>query len=68
MIRRSRSASTITAPPAPGGYGCYKSCPLVSENLTEISDLVTQYVLQHREITVDKPKWLQFCSVEHRAA
>ena len=45
-----------------GGYGCYKSCPLVSENLTEISDLVTQYVLQHREITVDKTKWLQFCS------
>ena len=36
--------------------------PLVSENLTEISDLVTQYVLQHREITVDKTKWLQFCS------
>ena len=45
-----------------GGYGCYKSCPLVSENLTEISDLVTQYVLQHREITVDKTKWLRFCS------
>ena len=45
-----------------GGYGCYKSCPLVSENLTEISDLVTQYLLKHREITVDKTKWLQFCS------
>ena len=30
----------------------------MSEKFTEISDLSQQYVLQHREITVDKTKWL----------
>jgi 2',3'-cyclic-nucleotide 2'-phosphodiesterase/3'-nucleotidase len=41
-----------------GGYDAYKSCPVVREQPTEIVELIMDYIETHRQITVDKTKWL----------
>ncbi|MGM9604378.1 MAG: bifunctional metallophosphatase/5'-nucleotidase [Faecousia sp.] len=41
-----------------GGYGCYLTCPKVKSQSTEISELIMDYVLEHRDIRVDQTKWL----------
>ena len=41
-----------------GGFACYKTCRLLSESQTEISELIMQYVAQKRNITVDRTTWL----------
>ena len=42
-----------------GGYGVYAGCRVVREQPTEISELIIDYVLRHRDISVDKTKWLR---------
>ena len=41
-----------------GGYDVYRECPLIREQPTEIAELIITYVDRHRDITVDKTKWL----------
>lgn len=41
-----------------GGYDVYRECPLIREQPTEIAELIIDYVDRHRDITVDKTKWL----------
>ena len=41
-----------------GGYGVYRECETVRELPTEIAELIISYVDRHREITVDRTKWL----------
>lgn len=41
-----------------GGYDVYRTCELVREQPTEIAELIIAYVDRHREIAVDKTKWL----------
>lgn len=41
-----------------GGYDVYRECPLIREQPTEIAELIIAYVDRHRDITVDKTKWL----------
>lgn len=41
-----------------GGYDVYRECPLIREQPTEITELIIAYVDRHRDITVDKTKWL----------
>ena len=41
-----------------GGYGFYAGCETVREQPEEISELIIGYVDRHREITVDRTKWL----------
>lgn len=41
-----------------GGYDFYADCETVREQPEEISDLIIDYVDRHREITVDKTRWL----------
>ena len=42
-----------------GGYDFYADCETVREQPEEISDLIIAYVDRHREITVDRTRWLQ---------
>ena len=42
-----------------GGYGCYRGCRKVREEATEVSELIMDYVLEHRNIQVDKTSWLR---------
>lgn len=42
-----------------GGYGVYRQCETVRELPTEIAELIIAYVDRHRNITVDKHKWLK---------
>lgn len=42
-----------------GGYPVYAECELVKDQPTEISQMIIEYLERHREITVDKTKWLQ---------
>ena len=42
-----------------GGYEVYRECEVVREQPTEISELIIEYIDQHRNITVDKTKWLE---------
>ena len=41
-----------------GGYPCFRDCPKVRQQQTEISELIMDYVLERGSITVDKTKWL----------
>ena len=41
-----------------GGYDFYKDCETVREQPEEISELIIAYIDKHRDITVDKRKWL----------
>ena len=41
-----------------GGYEFYADCETVREQPEEISELIIGYVDKHRDITVDKTKWL----------
>lgn len=41
-----------------GGYECFRSCERVSQQQTEISELIMDYVLERGSIVVDKTKWL----------
>ena len=41
-----------------GGYEFYKDCETVREQTEEISELIIDYIDRHRDITVDKTKWL----------
>ena len=45
-----------------GGYGCYTGCPVLSEQTKEIAELIMDYVSSHRNIIVDKTKWLTVLS------
>lgn len=42
-----------------GGYDVYRQCQTVRELPTEIAELIIAYVDKHRNITVDKHKWLK---------
>ena len=39
-------------------YGVYTECGVLREQPTEIAELIIDYVLRHKDITVDKTKWL----------
>lgn len=41
-----------------GGYGVYGECECVSEVQTEIAELIIDYITRHKNICVDKTKWL----------
>lgn len=41
-----------------GGYPLYAQCELVKDQPTEISEMIIDYIDRHREIVVDKTKWL----------
>ncbi len=41
-----------------GGYECFRRCKRVSQQQTEISELIMDYVLERGSIVVDKTKWL----------
>ncbi len=42
-----------------GGYGIYRECRVICEQPPEISELIIEYIDRHRNITVDKTKWLE---------
>ena len=42
-----------------GGYSFYKDCPVVGHIHTEISELIMDYIERHRDIKVDKKRWLK---------
>ena len=42
-----------------GGYEFYADCETLREQTEEISELIINYVDRHRDITVDKTKWLK---------
>ena len=42
-----------------GGYEFYADCETVREQPEEISELIINYVDRHRDIVVDKTKWLK---------
>ena len=42
-----------------GGYPLYAQCPLVKDQPTEIAQMIMEYVIAHKEITVDKKQWLR---------
>ncbi len=41
-----------------GGYDFYKDCETVREQPEEISELLIAYIDRHRDITVDRTRWL----------
>lgn len=41
-----------------GGYGCYLRCPVLRQQPNEIVEMIMDYVLRHREICVDRTRWL----------
>lgn len=45
-----------------GGYPCYLECETVSEQPTEIAQMIMDYVYTNKNITVDKTKWLTVLS------
>lgn len=42
-----------------GGYPLYAQCELVKDQPTEISQMIIEYIEQHKTITVDKKQWLR---------
>lgn len=42
-----------------GGYEVYADCPLLLDQPTEIVEMIMSYVETHREITVNKQRWLK---------
>ena len=45
-----------------GGYPFYAACPIVQEQNKDISELIMDYVSRHKNITIDKTKWLRVIS------
>lgn len=45
-----------------GGYPLYAQCELVRDQPTEISQMIIEYIDRHRNITVDRKKWLHVIS------
>ncbi len=41
-----------------GGYPCYPMCETVCEQPTEIAQMIMDYVCTHKNIVIDKTKWL----------
>ena len=41
-----------------GGYDFYRDCETVREQPEEVSELIIAYIDRHRDITVDRTKWL----------
>lgn len=41
-----------------GGYQCYTLCETVCEQPTEIAQMIMDYVCTHKNIVIDKTKWL----------
>lgn len=41
-----------------GGYPCYPLCETVCEQPTEIAQMIMDYVCVHKNIVIDKTKWL----------
>ena len=41
-----------------GEYGFYAGCEVVSSGTADIAELIMDYILRNREITVDKTRWL----------
>lgn len=41
-----------------GGYPLYAQCQLVKDQPTEISQMIIEYIDRHKNITVDKTRWL----------
>ncbi len=41
-----------------GGYDVLKECEVVNEQLTEIVELIMDYISEHPQIAVDQTKWL----------
>lgn len=41
-----------------GGYECFRGCEKLSEQPTEISELIMDYILARGSLTVDRTKWL----------
>lgn len=42
-----------------GGYAVFRDAEVVCEQQTEISELIIDYITRHRNIIVDKTKWLE---------
>ena len=53
-----RPPSRVKMASGAGGYDIYRQCQTVRELPTEIAELIIAYVDKHRNITVDKHKWL----------
>lgn len=45
-----------------GGYPLYAKCELVKDQPTEISQMIIEYIEKHKQIAVDKTKWLNVIS------
>lgn len=41
-----------------GGYPLYAHCELVKDQPTEISQMIIEYIAQHKKVTVDQTQWL----------
>ncbi len=41
-----------------GGYEGYAECPLLRDQPTEIVEMIMEYVDRHKDITVEKQRWL----------
>lgn len=41
-----------------GGYGVYNECACVGEVKTEVAELIIDYISRHKNVIVDKTKWL----------
>ncbi len=41
-----------------GGYEVFADCPVVLDQPTEIVEMIMEYVEKHKDITVDKHRWL----------
>ncbi len=49
-----------------GNYDFYGDCELINNSPTEIVELIMDYITQHRQITVDKTKWLTVYNGKNR--
>ena len=45
-----------------GGYPLYAECPVLSEQSKEITEIIMDYISSHKEIKVDKTRWLTVLS------
>lgn len=41
-----------------GGYEMYTSCPVIKEILVEIQEIIIEYFMNHKNVTVDKNKYI----------
>ena len=42
-----------------GGYPFYAQCELVKDQPTEISQMIIEYIDQHKSVVVDQTRWLK---------